>query len=173
MSISGLLPLEEILDPPNRPCVRLRDTRANRHVPVGLVAKLGSPAEQPDRGRIRRAADLVTHANRLIRRSDPRRQVEQRLCGLGETEEAAAATGEHDPSREEPIVSAPTHFQTNHLEDFAGPGRNDLGQVPAGKDLPPLPPDLAVPNPPLAGYPRRDLGPADHHQQLPPPQGGT
>src|SRR5437764_12121504 len=134
MSISGLLPLEEILDPPNRPCVRRRDTRTYGHVPVGLVAKLGSPAQQPDCGRIRRAAHLLAHADRLIGRSNPRREVEQRLCGLRETEEAAAAAGEHDSPREEPIVSAPTQFQTNHLEDFAGPRRNDLRQMPARTD---------------------------------------
>ena len=64
-------------------------------------------------------------------RSDANGQLEQALGGFREAEEAAATAGEDHAARKEPVVTATTHLELDHLEDLAGAGGDDLSQVPA------------------------------------------
>src|SRR5438477_2385055 len=129
MFISASFLLEEILDPTNGLCVHRRRARANGCVPVAVVPKFGSPPQQSHRRRIGGTAHLVIHPDGLPGRTDADGQLEQALGELREAEETAATAGEDHTPREEAVVPAATHLELDHLEDLAGPGRDDLGQV--------------------------------------------
>src|ERR1700681_820721 len=104
MFISASFLLEEILDPTNGPRVHRRSAHADGRVPVAVVPQFCSPAQQPNGGGIRRPTYLVAHPDRLRRRTDPDRKVEQRLPRLRETKQAAAAAGEDDAAGQEAVV---------------------------------------------------------------------
>src|ERR1700736_182149 len=142
MFISASFLLEEILDPTNGPLVHRRSPRANGCVAVAVVPKFGSPAQQPYGCRIRGPAHRVAHPDGLRRRPDPDRKIEERLRRFREPEQPATAAGENDAAGQEAIVPAATHLEAHHLEDLAGPRRDDLRQVPARHDLHAILPDL-------------------------------
>src|SRR2546429_6374561 len=142
MFISASFLLEEILDPTNGLCVHRRRARANGCVPVAVVPKFGSPPQQPHRRRIGGSAHLVVHTDGLPGRPDTDRQLEQTLGKLREAEEAAPTAGEDHAPWEEAVVSATTHLELDHLENLAGPGRDDLGEVAAWHRLHSVLPDL-------------------------------